>query len=113
MGVSSGLSRLLSASNSLLRPPTPCWFIRSAAAAALGGVIREDEVRRTRTSNPRRPVIDGPGETSCLSLCWAVLDLFISGARGLGLTDLDRQQLDTLRTERKSGERTCSLAESA
>ncbi len=34
-----------------------------------------------------------PGETSCLSLCWAVLDLVISGARGLGLTDLDRQRL--------------------
>lgn len=34
-----------------------------------------------------------PGETSCLSLCWAVLDLVISGAHGLGLTDLDRQQL--------------------
>jgi len=42
-----------------------------------------------------------PGETSCLSLCWAVLDLFISGARGLGLTDLDRQQLDRLRAERQ------------
>jgi len=34
-----------------------------------------------------------PGETSCLSLCWAVLDLVVGGARGLGLTDLDRQQL--------------------
>jgi hypothetical protein len=29
-----------------------------------------------------------PGETSCLSLRWAVLDLVISAARGLGLTDL-------------------------
>jgi hypothetical protein len=26
-------------------------------------------------------------------MCWAVLDLIISGARGLGLTDLDHQQL--------------------
>jgi hypothetical protein len=25
-----------------------------------------------------------PGETSCLSMCWAMLDLFLSGARGLG-----------------------------
>ena len=41
-----------------------------------------------------------PGEASCLSLCWAVLDLFIAGARGLGLTDLDRQQLNHLRVER-------------
>jgi putative transposase len=34
-----------------------------------------------------------PGETSCLSLCWAVLDLVISGAHGLGLSDIERQQL--------------------
>src|SRR5207249_8664207 len=34
-----------------------------------------------------------PGETSCLSLCWAVLDVFIAGARGLGLTDLEYQQV--------------------
>ena len=27
-----------------------------------------------------------PGETSCLSLCWAVRDLFLAGAHGLGLT---------------------------
>jgi hypothetical protein len=43
-----------------------------------------------------------PGETSCLSLCWAVLDLVISGARGLGLTDLDRQLL-TRRSSAKEG----------
>jgi putative transposase len=54
-----------------------------------------------------------PGETSCLSLCWAVLDLFISGARGLGLTDLDRQQLDRLRPERQSSQPALSLQESA
>ena len=41
-----------------------------------------------------------PGESSCLSLCWAVLDLVIAGARGLGLTDLDRQTLNHLRVER-------------
>ena len=37
-----------------------------------------------------------PGETSCLSLCWAVLDVIITGAKGLGLTDLDRQELTRL-----------------
>lgn len=42
-----------------------------------------------------------PGETSCLSLCWAVLDLVIAGARGLGLTDLDRQHLAHLAAERE------------
>jgi putative transposase len=41
-----------------------------------------------------------PGETSCLSLCWAVLDLVIDAAHGLGLTDLDRQQLTKLAADR-------------
>ena len=40
-----------------------------------------------------------PGETSCLSLCWAVLDLVVAAAHGLGLTDLDRQQLAKLAIE--------------
>jgi hypothetical protein len=34
-----------------------------------------------------------PGETSCLSLCWAVLDVFIAGARGVGLSDLEYRQV--------------------
>jgi putative transposase len=33
-----------------------------------------------------------PGETSCLSMCWAVLDLFLAGTRGLGLSDLEYLQ---------------------
>jgi hypothetical protein len=42
-----------------------------------------------------------PGETSCLSLCWAVLDLVIDAAHGLGLTDLDRQHLAKVAVERE------------
>jgi hypothetical protein len=39
-----------------------------------------------------------PGETSCLSLVWAVLDLFITHAsNGANFTDLDRKQLYQLR----------------
>jgi hypothetical protein len=35
-----------------------------------------------------------PGETGCLSLVWAVLDLFFSHAsNGATFTDLDRQHL--------------------
>ena len=35
-----------------------------------------------------------PGETSCLSLVWAVLDLFFSHAsHGATFTELDRQHL--------------------
>lgn len=43
-----------------------------------------------------------PGETSCLSLCWAVLDLIIAGARGLGLTDFESRQLDELRAAKRA-----------
>jgi len=42
-----------------------------------------------------------PGETSCLSLCWAVLDLVIDAAHGLGLADVDRQHLNKLATARQ------------
>ena len=41
-----------------------------------------------------------PGKTSCLSLCWAVLDLFLAGAHGLGLTDLEYRQVLQLRADR-------------
>lgn len=37
-----------------------------------------------------------PGETSCLSLSWAVMDLVIAGGRGLGLTIADRHAIAAL-----------------
>ena len=41
-----------------------------------------------------------PGETSCLSLVWAVLDLIITHAtNGATFTDLDRQHLYQLRCQ--------------
>jgi hypothetical protein len=43
-----------------------------------------------------------PGETSCLSLCWAVLDLFIASARGLALTALEHRQLAQMRAGRRT-----------
>jgi putative transposase len=45
-----------------------------------------------------------PGETSCLSLCWAVLDLVIDAAHGLGLTDFDRQLLAKMALERQDAQ---------
>ena len=42
-----------------------------------------------------------PGETSCLSLCWAVLDLFLAGARGLGLSDLEYRQVLQMKVARQ------------
>lgn len=41
-----------------------------------------------------------PGETSCLSLCWAVLDLVVTGARGLGLSVIERREIHELRVQR-------------
>jgi putative transposase len=41
-----------------------------------------------------------PGETSCLSLCWAVLDLFIASTRGLALTALEHRHLAQMRAAR-------------
>jgi len=38
-----------------------------------------------------------PGETSCLSLGWAVMDLVIAAGRGLALIDFERQQLAQMR----------------
>ena len=45
-----------------------------------------------------------PGETSCLSLCWAVLDIFIAAARGLGLSDLEYRQVVQLKVARTQHE---------
>jgi hypothetical protein len=39
-------------------------------------------------------------ETSCLSLCWAVLDIVIAGARGLGLSDPEYREVVQLKTAR-------------
>ena len=50
----------------------------------------------------RRAKVTGrfPGEAGCLSLCWAVLDLLIASARGLGLTALEHRQLAQMRAAR-------------
>ena len=41
-----------------------------------------------------------PGETSCLSLVWAVLDLYITNAcNGVRFTMLERQRLKRMRYE--------------
>lgn len=41
-----------------------------------------------------------PGEQSCLSLCWAVLDLVISHSNKVRFTDIERQQLKRISAER-------------
>ena len=37
-----------------------------------------------------------PGETSCLTMAWAVMDLVIAGGKGLGLTLPDRHAIATI-----------------
>ena len=49
-----------------------------------------------------------PGETSCLSLCWAVLDLFLAGAHGLGLSDLEYREVVQLKIARAHPDRAVS-----
>ena len=58
-------------------------------------------LERTFVEVRRRTKVIGrfPGETSCLSLCWAVLDLVISGSNRIRFDDLDRQLIDRIRTE--------------
>jgi putative transposase len=41
-----------------------------------------------------------PGETSCLSLCWAVLDLIITHSNNVTFTDLEQIQLQRIARER-------------
>ena len=49
-----------------------------------------------------------PGQTSCLSMCWAVLDLFLAGARGLGLRDLEYKQVGPMKIARAHREQSVS-----
>src|SRR5882724_7585949 len=49
-----------------------------------------------------------PGETSCLSLCWAALDVFIAGARGLGLSDLEYREVIQFKNARAYPDQTAS-----
>lgn len=43
-----------------------------------------------------------PGETSCLTMAWAVMDLVIAGSRGLGLTLPERHQIAALSAVRSA-----------
>jgi putative transposase len=76
--------------------------------------------KRLRSSNllersleevKRRTKVIGrfPGETSCLSMCWAVLDLFLAGARGLGLSDLEYKQVGPMKIARSRSKQTVSM----
>src|SRR5438445_3273460 len=70
-------------------------------------------LERSSEEVKRRTEVIGrfPGETSCLSMCWAVLDLFLAGARGLGLSDLEYKQVGPMKIARAYREHTvCNVA---
>ena len=53
--------------------------------------------RSTEEARRRTKVIGRfPGEASCLTMAWAVMDLVIACSRGLGLTLPDRHAIATL-----------------
>ena len=59
-------------------------------------------LERTFVEVRRRTKVIGrfPGETSCLTLVWAVLDLYITHAKnGVRFTQLERQRLKRIRYE--------------
>ena len=59
-------------------------------------------LERSLAEVKRRTKVIGrfPGETSCLTLVWAVLDLYITHAtNGIKFTQLERQQLKRIRYE--------------
>lgn len=45
-----------------------------------------------------------PGESSCLSLCWAVLDLVISHSNRVAFTNLERKALERILTSQHASE---------
>ena len=79
-------------------PQTPQPSGRSGAQAASSPRFIRDTnpLERSLGEVRRRTKVMGrfPGETSCLTLVWAVLDLFFTHAsNGATFTDLDRQHL--------------------
>ena len=63
-----------------------------------------EEVKRRTKVTGRFPV-----ETSCLKMCSAVLDLFLAGARGLRVSDLEYKQVGPMKMARSHRERTITM----
>ena len=69
----------------------PITLVRLRTSSSERSSRLVEEVRR------RTKVIGRfPGETSCLTMAWAVMDLVIAGAHGLGLTLPDRHAIAAL-----------------
>lgn len=72
-------------------------------------------LERTLGEVRRRTKVIGcfPGESSCLTLCWAVLDLIYSHSTSINFTDLEQQQFRRLRAERERKPELTSRKEAA
>jgi transposase-like protein len=92
----SDLERQYPSAAACLAEDLPALCVHLAYPLRLRKRLRSTNLlERSLEEVKRRTKVIGrfPGETSCLSLCWAVLDLFIASARGLGLTPLEHRQL--------------------
>ena len=71
------------------RPP------RLSAPAEEEAAVSTNLLERSLEEVRRRTKVIGrfPGETACLTLAWAVMDLVIAGGRGLGLTLPERHDI--------------------
>ena len=77
----------------------PALTVHLAYPLALRKRLRSTNLlERSLEEVRRRTKVIGrfPGETSCLTLAWAVMDLVIAGARGLALTSPDRGAIAAL-----------------
>jgi transposase-like protein len=87
-------------------PYSPAWTPRASRRSQghgrhLGPFIRDTNLlERSLAEVKRRTKVIGrfPGETSCLTLVWAVLDLYITHAKnGVRFSQLERQHLRRIR----------------
>jgi hypothetical protein len=108
---SSGSRRWSASSTGPAPPPQPAALATTSTRSSCTCATPTRHRRRWRSTNllerslgevKRRTKVIGrfPGETSCLTLVWAVLDLYISHAtNGIKFTQLERQHLKRMRYE--------------
>jgi len=93
------LSREFPSAAACLADDLPALTVHLAYPLRLRKRLRSTNLlERSLEEVRRRTKVIGrfPGETSCLTMAWAVMDLVIAGGRGLGLTLLDRHQIAAL-----------------
>ena len=93
------LSREFPSAAACLADDLPALTVHLAYPLRLKKRLRSTNLlERSLEEVRRRTKVIGrfPGETSCLTMAWAVMDLVIAGGRGLGLTLPDRHAIAAL-----------------